>query len=128
MHKQRLRNFGLLTGTIVAALFGAFIPWVRGRAFPLWPWVVSGGLWIGAILAPTRLNLVYQVLMRVGLILNWASTHIFLGLIFYGMVTPIGVLRRWFGRDPMARQWDAAWESYRVDSEKTSPQKLERPF
>ena len=42
LDRKGLRDFGLSTGGIVAALFGIFFPWLLERPWPLWPWIVLG--------------------------------------------------------------------------------------
>ena len=39
-----LRRFALVTGAILAVLFGVLLPWLFGFGFPLWPWIVAGVL------------------------------------------------------------------------------------
>ncbi len=61
LDRKGLREFGLVTGTIVAVLFGLFFPWLLERAFPLWPWVVFGVLGAWALVAPLSLRPLYRV-------------------------------------------------------------------
>ena len=56
---------------------------------------------------PQRIN-------ELGEVLAWINTRIILGVVFYGVVTPLGLLMRLFSRDPMRRQFDRAGESYRI--------------
>lgn len=37
LDRKGLRQFGLVTGGIVAGLFGLLFPWLLERALPLWP-------------------------------------------------------------------------------------------
>ena len=39
LDRTGLREFGIVTGGIVAVLFGLLFPWLLERSFPLWPWV-----------------------------------------------------------------------------------------
>jgi hypothetical protein len=54
--------------------------------------------------------------MRLGEGLAWINTRIILGVVFYGVVTPIGLVMRMFGHDPMRRRLERTGESYRVRS------------
>ena len=125
--RKGLREFGLTTGSIVAGLFGLFFPWLLERALPVWPWIVCGVLAGWGLLAPMSLGPVYRVWMRFGLLLNRVTTPIIMGLVFFIAITPLGFVRRLFGRDSLARRFDQS-ESYRIPSEKTPPENLERPF
>ena len=37
--------------------------------------------------------------------IGWVVTHVVMALIFYLVVTPLGVIMRLCGRDPMERRW-----------------------
>jgi hypothetical protein len=123
-----LRSFGLTTGAIVAVLFGLLLPWLFGRAFPLWPWVVFAVLAAWALLAPRSLRLVYRYWMKLGLLLSRVTTPIVLGVVFFLVVAPMGLIRRVFGHDAMARVLDDAVPSYRTKSRAKGSYKLENPY
>ena len=122
-----LRNFGISTGAIVAGLFGLLLPWLFERALPLWPWAVFAVLAAWALLAPRSLRLVYRYWMKLGLLLNRVTTPIVLGVVFFLVVAPMGLVRRAFGRDAMARTFDDAAPTYRVKS-RDNDNKLENPY
>ncbi len=122
-----LREFGLVTGGIVAVLFGLFFPWLIERPIPTWPWVIAGVLGIWGIAAPTSLRPVYRGWMKFGLLLSKITTPIIMGLVFYLMITPMGLVRRLTGNDSLARRFDTG-PTYRVPTEKRPPKNLERPF
>jgi len=44
VNEKELREFGIVTGAIVAGLFGLFIPWLLEAKMPLWPWILAGVL------------------------------------------------------------------------------------
>jgi hypothetical protein len=52
--------------------------------------------------------------MAIGEILGWINTRILLGLIFYGIFTPLGLLMRLRGQDPMRRTLTPEADTYRV--------------
>lgn len=126
--RQGLRNFGLSTGIIVAGLFGLFFPWVLESNFPVWPWAILGVLGIWALLAPDSLNPVYRIWMRFGLLLSKITTPIIMGLVFFVIVMPFGIVLRLLGKDPMRRGFDDTATTYRIKSIKTSKENLENPF
>lgn len=67
--------------------------------------------------APRMMEPVYRLWMRLAEALGWINTRILLILIFYLVVTPLGLLMRLFGRAPldMARR-----DSYWTDPPKNS--------
>lgn len=127
LDRQQLRNFGLTTGAILALLFGLLLPWLLSHAWPLWPWIVAGGLGGLGLIAPTLLAPVYKAWMKFGHVMGAINTRIILGVFFYLIVTPIGLAMRLFRWDPMRRRLgeDA---SYRVASHVKPPQHMEKPF
>ena len=128
LDRKGLRQFGLTTGVAVVLIFGVFFPWLLEFDWPRWPWLIAAPLWLSALLRPMWLRGVYRAWMRFGLLASRIMTPLVLGIVFFVMITPIAVVRRLFGSDPMRRALDTESESYRVTSQKSPKQKLERPF
>lgn len=110
---KQLRSFGLLMGGILGfiglwpLLFRGDVPhvWVAGTAFLF----AALGLVI-----PRSLSPVFRLWMRIGAILGWINTRIILAIGFYGLFTPIGIVMRMMGKDPLHRAFDSQMPSYRV--------------
>ena len=128
LDRKGLRDFGLVTGGIFVALFGLFFPWVLELSFPTWPWLLGGILAIWGLAAPATLRPIYRVWMKFGLLLSKITTPIVLGIVFFLVIFPTGLVMRSFGRDPMKRQIDSEVTSYRVPSNKQPKETMERPF
>jgi hypothetical protein len=128
LDRKGLREFGLLTGGIVAVLFGLFFPWILERPWPRWPWVLFGVLGGMALIAPLALKPVYTVWMQLGLLLNKVTTPLILGIVFFLVISPIGLVRRMRRHDAMARTFDSHAPSYRVPSQPRPSESLKRPF
>jgi hypothetical protein len=128
LSKQELRNFGLLSGTFIAVLFGLLLPWIRGYALPPWPWVIASILWSLAVLVPITLKPIFQVWMRIGLVLGWINTRIILGIIFYGMIMPMGIVMHLLNQDPMTRKFESHLQTYRLTSQPKTKIAMEKPF
>jgi hypothetical protein len=126
--RKGLRSFALTTGAIVAALFGLFLPWLFAFSLPVWPWVVAGILGTWGLAHPGSLAPVYRGWMRVGLVLNWFSSRIILGTVFFLLITPIGMIMRLSGKDPMHREFKRGDVTYRTPSRERSPKHMEKPF
>ncbi len=65
LDKKGLREFGLLTGAIIALLFGLILPLLWGHNLPLVPWTIAGVLVSLAWFIPNSLSPIYQGWMRV---------------------------------------------------------------
>ena len=129
LDKAGLRKFGLVTGAIIVVLFAFFFPWVFDMAaMPIWPWIIAGALWVPALLLPNLLQPVYRIWMKIGHAIGWVNTRIILGLIFYVLVLPMGLVMRLFGKDPMARKINKSVSSYRIESTSEPKDRLEKPY
>ena len=128
LNRKELRDFALVTGGILAALFGLFFPWLLERSIPLWPWVTGGVLGAWGLIAPMTLQPVYRAWMKLGLLLSKITTPIIMGCVFFGLILPMGLAFRLSGRDPMARQFDDSAPSYRIKHEKAAKKSVERPY
>lgn len=122
------RKFGFTTGAIVVLLFGLLLPWLLGFGYPRWPWLVGAVLMLWALLAPASLRPVHLGWMKFGTVMNWINTRLILGILFYGLFVPIGLVMRLFGRDTMHRKLDRRLASYRIESHDEPRDNVERPF
>jgi hypothetical protein len=123
---KQLRDFALVTGALIALLFGLLLPWIWDFNWPVWPWAVGGVLALWGLVAPATLGPLYHYWMKFAEVIGRFNAKLLLGLVFYGMITPIGFVARLFGRDPMARKFDAQAASYRVPS--SGENDMEAPY
>lgn len=112
---RRLRSFGFLMGGICLGL--GLWP-VIAHAESRW-WVIVLGVLLGGLglFRPMALRSVYLLWMRVAHALGWVNTRLILGAIFYGVITPMAVVMRLFGRDPLHLRADRGATSYRIPRE-----------
>jgi hypothetical protein len=127
-NRAGLREFGWVTGSAIAGIFGLFLPWLFGVLYPLWPWLVGGVLALWALVAPSSLAPVYRNWMRFALLLNRVTTPLIMGVIFFLLFTPVALIKRILGNDAMARKFDNSAASYRVVTKKAPKERMERPF
>ena len=123
-----LRKFGLVTGAIVAVLFGLLIPWIFDNPWPLWPWIVTGVFWLWSLVHPRSLFVIYRAWLKFGHVAGWINTRIILGIMFYIVFFPAGIIMRLLGKDPMARKLDSSATSYRIISDAMKKDHIERPY
>jgi len=111
--RKELRQFGLLVGAVFTVI-GLWPLLFRGEPLRLWA-IGIGGLLIacGGIL-PQLLAPVYKGWMWVGHIMGWINTRILLGIVFYALVTPIGLVFRLMGKDTMRQAFAESSATYRV--------------
>ena len=122
-----LRHFGLLVGSIFVVV-GVWPLLYHGQDLRSWAVLLGGGLaGLGAVF-PTSLKYVYQGWMRLGHALGWVNTRIILGVIFFGMLTPMGVVMRMMGKDSMRLVMNPESSTYRVVRSPRSPQHMKTQF
>jgi len=110
---KQLRSFGLTVGGIFG-LIGIWPAVVHGIGVRWWAVIVAVCLIIPALLFPKILFWIHKGWMMLGHVLGWVNTRIILGLVFYVVITPVGIVRSWLGKDPMGRRLRADVDSYRV--------------
>jgi saxitoxin biosynthesis operon SxtJ-like protein len=86
--------------------------WWRGR--PLASQVFGGigaALILSGLMLPEALRPIHRAWMGLALGISKVTTPIFLGLMYFGIITPIGLLRRVFGHDALKsrRAGDSSW-------------------
>lgn len=98
---KKLREFAFLTGGVFVFLFGLFLPWLKSKPYPVWPWILALILGIPGLLKPEVLKPVYVGWMKLGHVLGWLNSRIILGFIFYVLVTPMGWIMKKMGKNPL---------------------------
>jgi hypothetical protein len=119
------RKFGLT----LAAAFGvlAAIAWWRGREYaPIVLGTLAGLFLLGGALVPSRLGPVQRGWMGMAHAISKVTTPIFMGVVYFLVITPAGVLRRLFGGNSLrsATKQASGW----VDRRTTPRGDLTRQF
>lgn len=96
--------------------------------FKDWPALVSQILWgvaplvgIVGLVFPTLVRPVYVVMMAITLPIGMVVSTVLMIVIYYLVLTPIGILMRIFGYDPMHRRFDPTAKTYWIER----PSKIE---
>jgi hypothetical protein len=110
---KELRTFGLMVGGIFS-IIGLWPILFRGELPRIWAISVGGALVGLGLILPASLTYVHRVWMKIGHVLGWINTRILLGVVFFGLITPMGVVMRLFGKDPMCRGFAPEVNTYRV--------------
>lgn len=95
------RGFGIVF-TIVFLIVGLWP--LTGDGPPRWWAVAVAGAFAGVtLIRPAILQPLNQLWFRLGMLLSKVVNPLVLGLLFFTTVTPIGLLMRAFGKDPLRR-------------------------
>jgi hypothetical protein len=90
------RRFGHTIG--IACLVLGTASWLRGRAVAAEAlWLAGGLLNLLAAIAPTRLNRLEREWMRLAWAMSRVTTPLVIGVMYFGVITPIGVVKRIVG-------------------------------
>src|SRR4249920_19340 len=110
---KELRTFGLVVGGIFS-MIGLWPIIYRGDPPRIWALSV-GALLVGlGLVFPIGLRHIHRIWMKIGHVLGYINTRILLGVIFYGMITPMGMIMRLSGKDSMHRVLVPEANTYRV--------------
>lgn len=110
---KQLRQFGWMMGGVFAIV--AFWPLVfRGEGIRMWAGSIAGVFAVLGLVFPNGLKPVYRAWMIFGEKIGWLNSRILLGIVFYGLLTPISFLMVLLGKRPLQLRFDPQAESYRV--------------
>ncbi len=116
--KEDIRKFGYLVGGIIV-LIGLFILWKGTTDYRIFLGLGLALIILGVVI-PSVLKPIYYVWMVFATILGWIMTRVILTVIFYLIVTPIGLIAKIFRKkflDLSFKTNDTTYWNYRQDSE-----------
>jgi hypothetical protein len=122
------RTFGYVLSA--ALLLIAIRPLAFGGA-PHWRSLIVSAVVLAVTLAvPALLTLPNRLWARIGILLNRVTSPVVLAILFYVVVTPMGLLMRAFGKDPLRLRHNALGDSYwiRRDPPGPKPESMSHQF
>lgn len=108
--KPQLREFGVTMAAVLIVL--GDIALFRGR--PSAPYLLGAGAIFGGLgmIFPSVLKPLQKMWMALGLILGFFVSRIILAVLFYGVMTPIGLIMKLTGKDILDERIDRSRASY----------------
>ena len=98
--REEGRKFGLTVGAAFLALSGLL--WWRGRHPAAFVFMALGALLVLAgLAAPTRLGPIHRAWIGLAHLLSRVTTPVFMGIVYFLVLTPTGGIMRLFGRNPI---------------------------
>jgi predicted membrane metal-binding protein len=113
------RVFGFVFA-VVFCLIGLW-PLLSDGSVRWWAVAAAVVLFGVAMARPTLLAPFNRLWTRFGLLLNKITNPLIMGLLFYGIITPFGLIMRWAGKDPLRLRFDPSAESYWIEREPPGP-------
>lgn len=128
--KPALRSFAVVMSCAFIGVFMLLLPWLFSHNLPLWPLFIAGALMGLHIAFPAALYYPYFVWMVIASILGWLNTKVILLVIFYLLITPIGVVMHLAGRLQYKHKVTAKsnWVKRECGDYEKDKKRLEEPF
>jgi hypothetical protein len=125
--RKELRNFGFVMAVALAAI-ASIVLWQDKTAWP-YLYALAGFFLVAGIAFPRVLAPIEWLWMKFAGIMGVIMTHVILGVAYYLIVTPIGVVMKLTGRDPLNRKFDKEAASYWLPVDPKGPSsRPEKPF
>lgn len=106
-----LRLFAVLWILFVG--FAGWLAWRKGlTGVAAALWIAAGGIGAVGLLSPMKVRGVYLGAAYAAFPIGFVVSHLILGLVFYLVLTPVGLCARLCGYDPLERRFDKAKKSY----------------
>ncbi len=96
---------------VVFTVIGSILLYKGRGSYPYW-YAASGFFAFFAAAAPMALLPLYRVWVKFAAALAWFNTRLLLGLVFYAVITPIGLAMRLLGAAPLDRGIDKSATTY----------------
>jgi len=125
---KELRDFGLIMAGMLILMFGFVLPWIFSYSIPYWPFIAAVVFAVLALLRPVLLGHVNRVWLKISDVLGWINTRLVMGIMFFLLVAPIGLLMRLFGKNTLSTKMSEEQTTYRVITKTRDKKHLEKPF
>lgn len=126
--RKELREFGLVVGGVLLVLGGVLL-WKDRPAAP-YMLGAGGALMFLGLIWPTILRPLQRAWMALAVVMGWVMTRVILGVLFYLVFTPMGILARISGKRFIEKGFDARRASYwdKRSGDVSDPKRYERQF
>ena len=114
------RAFGVVFTAVF--LIVALWPLLSGHSPRGWALAASGLLLLITVAVPALLTVPNRLWMNFGLLLHRIISPVVLAILFYLVVTPMGLIMRAFGKDPLRLKRETSDPSYWIRREPPGPQ------
>ena len=115
------RSFGFtLAG--VFCIFGIWLLWQGDAHFATGSFGMAAAFLSATAARPALLAPLNRVWYRIGMLLQAVVSPLVMAILFYGIITPTGLLLRLIGHDPLQRRIEPKLQSYWIARRPVAPQ------
>lgn len=106
--------------------FCALVGWSIARKTGHWHevevgWVIAGVISIAGLVFPPLIRPIFVGLILLTYPIGWVVSHLLLGFIYFGVVTPIGLVLRVTGHDSLGVKFPPGQSTWKSSTGKTDP-------
>ena len=133
--RTTLRNFGLIA-LVAFWIFGVL---ARGHYYPFKGLSDAGSTWTAMVLFalaaycgffafvfPLAIRPIYLFMTVVTYPIGFVMSYVVMAIMYYGVITPVGIIFKIIGRDAMHRKFDPTSETYWI--KRRPPDSVKRYF
>ncbi|PKN10665.1 MAG: hypothetical protein CVU72_00440 [Deltaproteobacteria bacterium HGW-Deltaproteobacteria-7] len=108
--KSDWKKFGMMMG-IILAVIGFYLLWKKNNCFE-YVLILASVFFILGLIIPMALKRVYQAWMALSVIMGFIMTKVIMVIIFYLIVTPVGLVASLTGKKFLDMEMDKKAKSY----------------
>jgi hypothetical protein len=111
-HKE-LRNFGLVA--LIASVIISLLLYLLKDLGIQWILIITGtglAIFLISLISDKSTRIIFVVLTLITLPIGWAISFILMAIFYFLILTPLGLVFRLTGRDPLHRKFESGTESY----------------
>jgi hypothetical protein len=122
--EKDLRQFAAIWFPLACVALGTLIwKWTGVSNWAIVPVVVAAIVAPIAYCVPAVARGIFVGWMVAAFPIGWTVSHLLMGVIYYLLITPMGLIMRLCGRDSMGRKFDESRESYWVPHQSSKENK-----
>ena len=127
---EAMRSFAISMSIFLPIVFTLLLPWLFNNSMPYWPLVASSILMLLYFAYPRGIYYPYFAWMILASILGWFNTRLILALVFYLVITPIGIVMKLLGKLQYKKQMkeNSTWVQLNHTDDRKNKKRLEEPF
>jgi len=125
INMKDLKIFIFIWGIIFISI--GLHPLFKSGVIKTWAVAISIVIFLVGLFAPQILMGVYKLWIKIGEFIGGIVSKVILFIIYFGLFTPISLLLKLMGKDPLNKKIDKSQKSYWIDRD-TQPQSMKNQF